>query len=391
MCGRVVIAIDELDKLAQPTKVRALLRDIKGIFEIPGVFFLVSVSDEAARSLSIGALTGRDEFNSSFYTVIEVPPVTPDQLAQLLLERGGQRMTREVAIALGVLAGGNPREVVRLTELVPAGADVGDAITMALRGEALRLRREIVTAPQRRGRIAITEEERAGAFEALPDSCFDDARALRELTSIALGDLWHPEWEDEGVAERFGTAWRRLMIRFAVAEKLLASDSLIDDPDLALRMRDVIVAAAQSAEIARVILERGLRVEADRPSALRREARDALVEIASQYDGRFDDERTDRLFSDARQHARRARLTSAELIGLLHSAGPGNRLVGLAVAEATGDPAAYDALLSTVQVSRNDREYRYAQAALDVIRPKLSDRQRQRIDAALGTESQTES
>jgi hypothetical protein len=40
--GRVVIAIDELDKMAEPEKVRALLRDIKGIFEVPRVHFLVS-------------------------------------------------------------------------------------------------------------------------------------------------------------------------------------------------------------------------------------------------------------------------------------------------------------------------------------------------------------
>jgi hypothetical protein len=61
--GRVVIAIDELDKMADPGAARDLLRDIKGIFEVPGVHFLVSISDEAARNLSLGALTERNEFN----------------------------------------------------------------------------------------------------------------------------------------------------------------------------------------------------------------------------------------------------------------------------------------------------------------------------------------
>ena len=65
VAGRVVIGIDELDKMNDPEKVRALLRDIKGVFEVPRVHFFVSVSDEAARSLNLGALTGRDEFNSS--------------------------------------------------------------------------------------------------------------------------------------------------------------------------------------------------------------------------------------------------------------------------------------------------------------------------------------
>src|SRR2546423_10598289 len=53
--GPIVIAIDELDKMTDPNKVRALLRDIKGIFDVPHVSFLVSVSDEAVRALSLGA------------------------------------------------------------------------------------------------------------------------------------------------------------------------------------------------------------------------------------------------------------------------------------------------------------------------------------------------
>jgi hypothetical protein len=55
----VVIAIDELDKMEDPAKVRQLLRDIKGIFEVPQVHFLVSVSHEAARALYLGGLVPR--------------------------------------------------------------------------------------------------------------------------------------------------------------------------------------------------------------------------------------------------------------------------------------------------------------------------------------------
>jgi hypothetical protein len=73
VAGRVVVAIDELDKMADPDRVRDLLRDIKGVFEVPRVHFLVSVSDEAARTLNLSALAGRNELNSSFYTVIELP------------------------------------------------------------------------------------------------------------------------------------------------------------------------------------------------------------------------------------------------------------------------------------------------------------------------------
>jgi hypothetical protein len=72
MRGPIVVGIDELDKLPNPASARSLLRDIKGIFEVTGVHFLVSVSEEAAAALQLGTLQtgGRNEFNSSFYTII---------------------------------------------------------------------------------------------------------------------------------------------------------------------------------------------------------------------------------------------------------------------------------------------------------------------------------
>jgi hypothetical protein len=77
--GPVVIGIDELDKIETPEAVRLLLRDVKGIFEVGRVHFLVSVSEEAAAALHLGTVQmgGRNEFNSSFYTVISLPPLDP--------------------------------------------------------------------------------------------------------------------------------------------------------------------------------------------------------------------------------------------------------------------------------------------------------------------------
>ena len=44
----VVIGIDELDKLRIADSVEDFLNDIKGIFGVPGCYYMVSVSDEAA-------------------------------------------------------------------------------------------------------------------------------------------------------------------------------------------------------------------------------------------------------------------------------------------------------------------------------------------------------
>ncbi|MGZ4357925.1 MAG: hypothetical protein ACXVRU_14065 [Gaiellaceae bacterium] len=255
--GSVVIGIDELDKMDDPTKVKDLLRDIKGIFDVPQVYFFVSVSDEAARSLNLGALTGRDEFNSSFYTVIELPPMSPSQCVDLLRKRGP--VEDDVAHRLAVLAGGNPRDVVRLAEsdAVAAGVTSEDAVKNILKEEALNLRRQIVTATAVRPPIG--DDARIGAFRSLPDDAFEDLAAFTPFAASALTDeMWLPTWADGGWNSAFGEAWRRLLIRLIVGARLV--EGSLEDKDL-LQLRDVVIAATESAAVARIVFEERLRLE----------------------------------------------------------------------------------------------------------------------------------
>ena len=128
MTGPVIIGIDELDKMQKPEAVQALLRDIKGIFEVTGAHFLVSVSEEAAASLQLGTLQrgGRNEFNSSFYTVLELPPLNVAETEQLLTGRG-YNVTSNEASALCLIAAGNQRELIRITDstIGKQGGDYG--------------------------------------------------------------------------------------------------------------------------------------------------------------------------------------------------------------------------------------------------------------------------
>jgi hypothetical protein len=256
--GRVVIAIDELDKMDDPKKVKDLLRDVKGVFDVPHVHFLVSVSDEAARSLNLGALTGRGEFNSSFYTVIELPPVSPSGCTQLLEQRAG--VDWGVARVLGVLAGGNPREVLRLAEAVGDLRDPRVAVVKVLREEALNLRREIVTAPNIESRPPIGQDARIGSFKSLPDRAFVDSSSFLELSGDALNDpMWEPSWRDEGWTAAFEEPWRRLMVRLAVGARLVSGNEF--NEERLLQLRDVITAASEGASVARIVLEEELRVD----------------------------------------------------------------------------------------------------------------------------------
>jgi hypothetical protein len=384
--GRVVIAIDELDKMADPGKVRELLRDIKGIFEVPGVRFLVSVSDEAARNLSLGALTERNEFNSSFYTVLQAQPPSPDECAELLQRRGG--VPREVALVLAVLAGGNPREVVRLAELAGQAATGREAAMKTIEEEALTLRREIVTALELEGVPPVTREARIAAFRALPDDAFEEQSAFEELCRSALSDgMWEPKWRDPGWAPRFDEAWSRLMVRLAVAGELADSRELVRDEKVGLRLRDVVTAAGQSAAVARIILEGKLRVETRHGPALGPsvdEVRDQLTTLARAYEGirssmpagKERTQRMDKLASDARAHARTASLDPDDVIVRLRSIQPGDRVVALAAVQATADPATADDVLAIAADPATPFEQYHALRALESLRPNLSRMQR---------------
>jgi hypothetical protein len=83
---RVVIGIDELDKLPSDEKARQFLNEIKAIFGVRGCYYLVSISEEAMASFERRGLPFRDVFDSSFDEVVEVSYLRLDE-AQGLLNR----------------------------------------------------------------------------------------------------------------------------------------------------------------------------------------------------------------------------------------------------------------------------------------------------------------
>jgi hypothetical protein len=388
VAGRVVIAIDELDKMANPSRVIDLLRDIKGIFEVPRVHFLVSVSDEAARTLNLGALAGRNEFNSSFYTVVELPPTRPQECAELLQRRG--RVPPDVARALAVIAGGNPREVLRLAELVGATTTGQDAVVRALREETAALKREIVTADGRErkdenGNLlfrVMGQEARIGAFNSLPDEAVESPASIVALGERALADdLWKPTWADDGWNDRFEESWRRLLVRVAVAGRLAGSQSIVRDTDLEL-LQDVVVAASQSSAVGRVVLASRLKIETRRPVVEEPTARGRLDELVKRFREDAPTEEQDMFVSEARVAALDAQLQAPEIDAYLASEAPGERAVGLAAVQATADPQAFDRVMNAVQKSRPFEQF-HALSALEALRPGLSDKQREQVTAVL--------
>ena len=241
-----------------PAKVAQLLRDVKGIFEVEGdAYFLVSISDEAAKALELGAVRSRNEFNSSFYTVIELKPLAPTHVAELLGRRAVDFDAR-TAVAIGVLTGGLPREAVRVAHYVSerlTAADVTAAVALIIRDELDAFDNSVVTF----GSDGWSEQE---ALSAADKVTVDLALSGRESTSIpcftdflrdALGH-WDMNAQSPVWCRRFQEEWRRLVVRLAVAALILDKPCIILEPQATADLQNVVRACASSAAVGRLRL-----------------------------------------------------------------------------------------------------------------------------------------
>ena len=70
--SKLIIAIDELDKITDPAEVRDILLEIKGALFEKGCFYLLSISEDAARAFRGRLSEGRDIFESSFDDVMSI-------------------------------------------------------------------------------------------------------------------------------------------------------------------------------------------------------------------------------------------------------------------------------------------------------------------------------
>ena len=110
--GRVIIAIDELDKLESDEKAHLFLNEIKAIFAVPNVYYLVSVSENAISAFERRGLPFRDVFDSSFDTIVHVNYLSLVE-SKRLLKRRTTRVAEPFLCVCHCLAGGLPRDLIR--------------------------------------------------------------------------------------------------------------------------------------------------------------------------------------------------------------------------------------------------------------------------------------
>ncbi|MFK4064374.1 hypothetical protein [Streptomyces sp. NPDC029674] len=110
--AKVVIAIDELDRVGTEEQALAFLREVKAVFGIRGVCYLISVAEDVGAAFVRRGLPHRDVTESSLDDVLHMRPCTLAESAAILKERV-PGLTAPYACLSHALSGGVPRDLIR--------------------------------------------------------------------------------------------------------------------------------------------------------------------------------------------------------------------------------------------------------------------------------------
>jgi hypothetical protein len=110
--GRVVIAIDELDRVGDTEQARRFLSQIKAIFGIENVYYLISVAEDVGAAFVRRGLPHRDVTDSSLDDVLYLPARTLEESRGLLALRAPS-ITATFVELIHALSGGIPRDLIR--------------------------------------------------------------------------------------------------------------------------------------------------------------------------------------------------------------------------------------------------------------------------------------
>ncbi len=134
----VVIAVDELDKITEAEHAHQFLNEVKAVFGVAGVFYLISISDSAMSSFARRGLAVRDAFDSAFDEVVRVTYLDHPQSKNILARRiiG---LPEPLISFCHCLSGGLPRDLIRACRSVFAEANelqtrsLGDVVKSLVR------------------------------------------------------------------------------------------------------------------------------------------------------------------------------------------------------------------------------------------------------------------
>jgi hypothetical protein len=141
--GRVIIGIDELDRIGAGEPARRLLNEVKAVFDVQGCYYLVSVSTEAQHDFELSGIGLRSVFDSSFDEVIRVEYLD-FEYARRLLRRYVLDLSEQFHALAYVFSGGLARQLVRTARSIvelgrdQPGRDIADVVRALTTAELTR-------------------------------------------------------------------------------------------------------------------------------------------------------------------------------------------------------------------------------------------------------------
>jgi hypothetical protein len=115
--ARLIVGIDEIDRIESAERAEKFLNDIKAIFGIPYSFYLASLSADALATFERRVITARSAFDTAFDSVIRIDPMDL-RTARYLLERRAIGLPYPFVALCHILSGGVPRELMRVARTV---------------------------------------------------------------------------------------------------------------------------------------------------------------------------------------------------------------------------------------------------------------------------------
>lgn len=110
---RVLVCIDEVDRIGSADEASKFLSEVKAIFGAPHCYFVVAIADELGIEFSRRAITSRPLSDNVFDEIISLEPMSFDMCRDLLTRRVLGFTESFVWLSL-VLSGGLPRDLIRV-------------------------------------------------------------------------------------------------------------------------------------------------------------------------------------------------------------------------------------------------------------------------------------
>ena len=230
----VLVCVDELDKIVDFEEIRMFVRRIKAIFEVPGVYYYVSLAEDTLKALYLGASAGKNEIDSSFDHIVRIPPVTCEIgeaiATHYLKAHAVDELPPRLARTIATLSYGIPRDIIRRCDEYIAsvnGARVSSGKLVAeLRKQQASLGYELRHLSS--GQVnALSSNARSSAM-TVQGLLGNNAADTQEPQQRLILSLWLNALIEAGIDVPDDESWRKLSEKICAVGYELADERVAD-------------------------------------------------------------------------------------------------------------------------------------------------------------------